>query len=112
MSNSCPPILTVPEGRMTFCALTALMTSVGESPRAWSSWLLISIEIHSLLAAVRVRDRGAGNRHQLNPKEVQCKIIELLLRKIGSAQAETQDRDVGSAETQNQRGCFPRRQLF
>ncbi len=31
------PILDVPEGRIRFCALIALTTSVGESPLDWSA---------------------------------------------------------------------------
>ena len=82
MSNSWPPILAVPEGKMTFCTLTALMTSAGRKP-ARLEFLAVNIDRdHSLLAAVRVGDRRAGNRHQLNPEEVQRKIVELLLRKL------------------------------
>ncbi len=36
-SYSMPPIFDVPPGRIRFCWLTALTTSVGDSPLAWSA---------------------------------------------------------------------------
>ncbi len=42
---SVPPIFAVPDGRMRFCALTALTTSVGVSPLASSAGMSMSTEI-------------------------------------------------------------------
>ena len=43
------PSLTVPEGRIRFCALTALTMSVGERPLACRAWESISTEISRCL---------------------------------------------------------------
>ena len=46
---SVPSSLVVPEGKIKLCAFTALTTSAGAKPRAWSCRVSISTETNLIL---------------------------------------------------------------
>jgi hypothetical protein len=70
----------------------------------------IQVDHHfSLLAAVRIRHRRAGNGHQLRPQEVQGQVIQVRLAESRPGKSELENRHTGGGVVHNQRRQRSRR---
>ena len=84
--------MEVPVGRIRFCTLMALTTSLGASPRDWQRCEVdVDLDL-ALLAAVRERDRGALDGRELRANGVVAEVEELLLRDALAREGELEDR--------------------
>ena len=86
------PTFTVPEGKIRFCTLMALTTSLGESPRACKR---LKVEIYlylPLLAAVGIGAFSTLDGGELSADEIQAVVVELLFGKALTRKTKLQNR--------------------
>ena len=108
---SVSPNLTVPEGRIRFCVLTAATTSAGARPRACMRRQIEVDRDHADLAAVRERDRDARDRDELRAQLVHRGVEHRLLGQRRARQRELDDRDARRRVLDDERRRDARRQL-